>query len=451
MKKVLILLLLVLSLPAWAADFGAIIDNTTTIEATDPNNFWFQKDKVSLWLSLDIGEYSFFNIMGNYTFVLQEPYHTYGLDVFELTMDFPVIGDSSYLFGFTLGRFNASEFTGYVFSHNLDGAQLVFKNAFMNSYLTAGFTGFLFKADSSVQMSIEDRNYTTQYVEFAPPRLVGMLEFNFPELFAYQSLDVSFVGQLDMHSDTTTAQEGDLLIAVDDGGKIDSVYGSIGIGGPLFPNFYWDVFFTFETGRTVSTVLDPDNNPLTDDDYYTYVPIYAFMAGLKFNIFFPELLKSELAFSVIGTSGDADYESYIEGNYDDFSLQFTPISRPTIGLVFPQQVSNILIAQLDYSIKPFADMTGTAWENMQMILSAIGYFRTSISDVSNSEGLNNGSQDYYLGTEVDFTTNFRPFSDLGLSLAMGVFFPNNYTDVSAFTPDSKGIEFVARFTFSFEL
>ena len=33
------------------------------------------------------------------------------------------------------------------------------------------------------------------------------------------------------------------------------------------------------------------------------------------------------------------------------------------------------------------------------------------------------SDSKYLGTEIDGTVNFRPFSDLGASLALGVFLP----------------------------
>ncbi|RPJ09599.1 MAG: hypothetical protein EHM28_01090 [Spirochaetaceae bacterium] len=445
--SILLSILLAMSQQAQAFDFGLIIDNTTTLEATDVNNLFFQKDKGTLWMNFDISDTAFFAIQGNGTFVLQEPYFTYGFDQAELTMDFPVIGQSSFLFGFTAGRFYVSDFTGFVLTHNMDGARLVYKNPWLNSYIAVGFTGFLFKADSTILMSIEDKNYEPSFLPLAPPRLIGLMEFNFPEVFAYQTLDISIVGQLDMHSTDMVKDEGDTAWDISNGGKIDTLYAGIGLQGQLAENFFYESFFIFETGRTLASQesVTPGNR------VYTYVPIYAFMGGFKLSLFFPEFLASELTLTAVGSSGDADYETYLEGNYDDYSIQFSPISRPTIGLVFPQQMTNLIIVELEYSMKPFSGAVGTIWEKYQMLFQAIGYFRSSLSDISNSEGLNSGSEDYYLGTEVDFINNFKPFADLGMSLALGVFLPNNYTEDSAFTPDSKGIDFTVRFQLSFEI
>ncbi len=100
MKKILFIAILSLAATAaFAFDFGLIIENTTGVITTENNQF-LQKDKVSLWTLFDLSETSAFALEGFYRFHLQEPYHAYALDRFELSVNFPVIGVNSFLFGF---------------------------------------------------------------------------------------------------------------------------------------------------------------------------------------------------------------------------------------------------------------------------------------------------------------------------------------------------------------
>jgi hypothetical protein len=67
-----------------------------------------------------------------------------------------------------------------------------------------------------------------------------------------------------------------------------------------------------------------------------------------------------------------------------------------------------------------------------------------------SEGSVNATSDQlYLGSEADLRINYRPFSDLGLSLTGGFFFPNNYTAESAIAPGSSAVQIAGRFELSF--
>ena len=86
-----------------------------------------------------------------------------------------------------------------------------------------------------------------------------------------------------------------------------------------------------------------------------------------------------------------------------------------------------------------------------MSIAALTYFRAALSDVSDFAGLNSGSVDYYLGSEADLITAFKPLNDLGLEIAFGLFLPNNYTAESAFSPGGRNIEFLARFKLVLEL
>ena len=444
MKKCILIICLALAAPAlFSFDFGLTIENTTGVITTENNQF-LQKDKASLWTLFDLSDTASINIEGFYSFRLQDPYHAYSLDRLELAMDFPVIGEHSFLFGFALGRLRAADFTGYIVSHPVDGARLVYRNAFMNVELAGGYTGLIFKGESTLSMSIEDQNYAPPYIALVPPRLVGVLNLNFPEALAYQTLDFTVVGNLDLHDESTVIQPGVVMLPdFNNGGKFSSLYAGVGLNGPLFENFYWELFGIFEYGQTLSY--------LYSDGAYFYEPLLAFIAGFKLDWYFPDFWKSKLSLDVIVSSGDGDYENYLEGNTDSYSLQFVPVTRPTIGLVFAQQLTNLIVARLEYSFKPFTSDKKDLGDKLQMALSILTYFRAAKSDVSDSRGLNSGSDDYYLGNEIDLITGFKPLSDLGLELALGLFLPNNYTATSAFSPTGRGIEFLARFTLVLEI
>jgi len=104
-------------------------------------------------------------------------------------------------------------------------------------------------------------------------------------------------------------------------------------------------------------------------------------------------------------------------------------------------VENIAAVTLSYSIRPFADMKDApSIQNLQGILKAIPFFRTSTGAISASEGLAAGSvssglssslSNLYLGTEVDMIVNYRPLSDLGVALQGGLFMPNSSLFVSS--------------------
>ncbi len=429
--------------PAFAVDAGAIIENTTSV-VTVANEAFFQKDKITLWTLFDLSETAAINIEGYYRFTNVQPLNAYSLDRLEFSIDFPVLGANPFLFGFALGRLVVSDFTGYVVSHPLDGGRLVFRNSFLNVELCGGFTGLLFKGDSLLDMSIADNNYSPSLLPLVPPRLIGVLTLNFPELFLAQTVNLSVVGQLDMHAEANLIQPGPAAVPdYGNGGKIDTLYAGLGINGRLFPQFFYQFFFYFEYGRTLSY------------DYasteYLYVPLYAFFSGLKFDWYLSDAPKSRLTFNVLVASGDRDYENYLEGNTDAYSNQFIPVTRPTIGLVNTLQLTNLIVGRLEFSIRPFSDQRTNVWRNLELSIAALTYFRAALSDVSDSTGLNSGSTDYYLGSEADLITAFKPLNDLGLEIAFGLFLPNNYTAESAFSPGGRNIEFLARFKLVLEL
>ncbi len=124
------------------------------------------------------------------------------------------------------------------------------------------------------------------------------------------------------------------------------------------------------------------------------------------------------------------------------SALFTPISRPTLGLVFSPQVGNIWLLGLDYSIKPFSKSGSKVMENLQASIKGIVFFRSKVGAISEGS-MASGSFDLYLGTEVDGRVNFRPVSDFGAALVFGLFIPNG-DSTSPFIEYYRSVRYLAR-------
>ena len=117
----------------------------------------------------------------------------------------------------------------------------------------------------------------------------------------------------------------------------------------------------------------------------------------------------------IFSSGDADNSTYLEGNTAGASTIFVPISQDTLGLAFQPPWGTLVMIQASYSVKPL--------DSLQLMLKGQAFLRPTTGAIS-ATGVDLASSALYLGSEVDAIANFRPFSDLGTALSLGVFFPN---------------------------
>jgi len=83
-----------------------------------------------------------------------------------------------------------------------------------------------------------------------------------------------------------------------------------------------------------------------------------------------------------------------------------------------------MMAGASYSLKPLSWLEGFALgEALQTSIKYAAFFRYADGPVSVSLP-NPASENNYIGSEVDLGIAFRPFSDLGVSLAGGIFLPN---------------------------
>jgi hypothetical protein len=338
------------------------------------------------------------------------------------------------------------EFTGKVLRHTLDGALGVVNLPFAVISTGVGYSGLLLKPSSEIVMSQSDSaDQDVDSEKLGSPRLVETLGVLFPELLFRQDLNLAVVLQQDLRkASELIAEEEEVEFAGGlAGGRLNTQYFGLGVSGALFPSFYHETFLYFGTGKMLSYVDDPLSGTLHS---YQYRPIRSAALGTSLYFYRQELLHSRFGFSALLAGGDADYASFLEGNSAGNAGQFVPVSRTTEALIFTPELGNLLLLELGYSLKPFSRRPSRTWRNLQVELATYGFLRPTIGPVS-EEDVNSASTSRYLGSEVDVVLRFRPFSDLGLGLAFGVFLPNP----AAFTAPADRAWIQGRFELSFSV
>src|SRR6056297_1205322 len=174
---------------------------------------------------------------------------------------------------------------------------------------------------------------------------------------------------------------------------------------------------------------------------------FAYLAGGEFTYYMEDFNYARLKLAGFYSSGDPEQGSYYGGyNGSDSSNHFIPLShREQFGIAFSPSPGNISLGELSYSIKPLSSIYAG---ELQIELSALSFIRNTTGAISEA-GVSTTSDQLYLGSEADLRLNYRPFSDLGITLSGGVFMPNNYTDDSPFANSRTEIEAVGRLDISF--
>ena len=315
-------------------------------------------------------------------------------------------------FQFTVGRLVLSDFTTRVLSHEADGVLLDFEFSGISLNVASGYTGLVTKGASTIELSKSDLNdYTNTGVNFASPRLIELVQATFLTLPG-QRLAISAIAQQDLRgtfldladgSAESLVSEGSTTDEPAEGGQVNTQYVGLGMSGNIIGNLYYDVFSYLESGQMLSYLSGSYQNIL----------FFAALAGGGVRIFVPSALSSVVGARVLYASGDPNAQTVAEGQTQGFSV-FTPVSRPTLDNVFSPQLSNIVVAEASYSLKPLS--------KLQTGLQVDAYFRPTTGAIS-EPGLAQGSTSSYLGTEMDLSVNYSPLSDVGTSLWGGIFVP----------------------------
>ncbi len=428
MKRILLVVALVsLAVSGYSLDWGGNLEDSTYYyysDVTSDSSSVFHADTLAFWLSTGLWKDTELFVQGSYTYTTENPYF---FDIDSLRIE----NKTSPFLQYTLGRFTLSDFSSYIFSHKLDGGLVLLNFPWGVVRAEAGYTGLLFHRSSGIEMSLADQADTDGTFDLAAPRFVGGAGVLFPDLYLLQDVNVEGWVQFDLRPDDELTAEGTTAPS-SKGGKLDSQYFGVQVSGSVIPSLYQNSFVYLGTGRTLSYI----------DSTYTYKPILSFLGSVGLRYYMESFLHSRIGFQFLYSSGDSDYSSsYLEGNTKDNGTNFIPISRKSLALVFSPQLGNIFFTSLSYSVKP------DVLRNFQFELKDVNFFRSTASQISES-GIDPSSSSLYLGTEIDGTVHYRPFSDLGLSLSSGVFIPDNGSG-GAFLASQRKVEVLARLGLSF--
>lgn len=425
MKKVLIVFLLTSFLTGIAAadyDWGGIFENNSEYESLDEELTQF--NRIALWgrgeFSPELNLYA----KGGYIFSYEDEEVEHLPDLSALYL----YGRSNDYFStgldYRIGRFRVSDPGGFILNSPADGFRLFFPGTRLPVMVGVGFTGLVFIDSSEISMTPADEYETLdEDAVLAAPRLIQYVSGRYTDLPGGTSLSFSLIGQEDLRTDDFIEDY------VPGSGQLHTQYARLGVEGRITPDLFYSVSGTLQTGQYL--IPDPSEN-------------YNYLAGMGHGSlkYYPDYdMSPVLSLEVLCSSGDSwSHRSGWMGDVgDDTDMlhRFTGVTKSTKGLVYAAQAGNLLYADLSTSLKPL--------ETVQLILSSITFFRVVDGPVSDTSISETSGNDLYLGEEIDFTVNWRPYSDLGFALNSGVFLPNS----SVITDDDLRFSIGGYFSFSF--
>ncbi len=287
-----------------------------------------------------------------------------------------VLGEDS-VFRLRGGRYQLRDRVGLIVDHRVDGLGLGVDYPRVGVRLAGGYTGLLLKQNSSIVMSLGD--VTDQFDEFtttAPPRWIGQLEVDFPELFARQTLVLGGIVQHDRRSGEEDT--------------VDTQYGYLGLSGRIAGGLY------YQSGGVFGAVQRKDASPAVDDVSGSMVA-----ASHRFVLFAESLSRS--VFTVRGL-----YASGGNGDFEDY----TPITSVSTIALAPVPTADLLLGSAEYTFRPFFRSQSEIARNIGLTAYGVALFDSDPT-----------ADDAYHGTEAGGRIALRPFSDIGGSIRVGAFIP----------------------------
>jgi hypothetical protein len=413
----LLLLLAAPSVVSFDWDYGGSLDNTTVLgfsEMYDDTEV-DQSFRLGAWFfgleQFDSGSTLEVTATGSYTATEDRPY-VFDVDLLRARGIFPEAIGSRSLLQATLGRTGFSDPTGLILNHVADGALVNLTYPRVRLRLGGAYTGLLISPSSSIRIS--DTDYFEESTDdefFGPKRAIGLFEAGVGGLTLFG------LAQQDLRNE-------------DDGDTIDTQY--LGINGNvrLGSSGYWDSFLVASSGQ--STVGSADNE------------FYAFALGTGFRFFIEEWRFSRASIRGLYASPFLPVEDVIGFNINEFK----PINEPTLGLAFSPRLSNLILTELSYSLRPFAGpgRRHPSLDDLETKIVGRGFFRGYIGDSDYIADFDPESDALFMGTEVELGVAARVFTDLGLGLRTAVFVPATGS-IGAFSEERK-TEWAVRFDLS---
>ncbi len=394
---------------AGAYDFGLTTDNTFRGSYDDTSGMVpLFEHKDSLWLRSSLGEVMTLDAEGSFLLYMAEEDDRFTVDsqsfqVDQLSLDGVIplgkAGGKPVSAPVNMGRFPIADFTGKVLVHTVDGASLGLSRGKLSVGSTVGYTGLLPVNATTFLMTDSDSDALAKDREVlpdrAPERLLETVQFTASEFFLRQTFTLMGIFHQDIRPSRKLAE---------DGGRANTRYIGAGLSGPLGGDFFWKGWGYLNSGK-----LSGDR-------------VLAYMAGGGVDWYLAQFLSSKLAVQGLFASGDGDYTQFHEGNSSGAAKAFVPVTAGAPAQVFMPQYSNLFYIKGSWGMKPLAGSGSALGDHFFAEFSGGPFFR-AVNDPISADGVDADYSGLYLGSETDLTIRMRLFSDLGLSLSGGIFYP----------------------------
>lgn len=385
------LLLYIAFVASWGygfnVDYGATIDSYVGGSISDdPSAFGFEK--VSLYSAVEINDSLSFAIDGFYKFTynsaseVEEP-HTFDFTTLLATLP---IGRST----LQIGRNTFYDYSNDILSHTLDGVNATIPLGFATVIANVAYSGLVNQNEVSLFTTDKDDDTISRIIEGAD--LIKEMEST--------AFWASIYSQQDLNSLSNNL----------------SIYGGGGVSGAIGTDIYYSVRGNYQSGYF--PYID-DSTSESENSLIT-----AGMGAVTLNWYIAsesELvnkLSPYLTLDVGVSSGDTDLTSASLGeeqsSLDNVTL-YSPMVSGGPGAIYSTDNKNLTYVKLQASASPLSNLQGQ--------FGTVVFFRT-VEGVTGDSEVDADANGNYLGSEVSLTANFRPFSDLGVSLSGGVFFPD---------------------------
>ena len=424
--------------PLWAQDafsWGGSLSTTNslqqTTEGSDDDPF-STTESLSLFLRAPFATMWSFTASGKVN-VGTDPLVAADLTSFVLAYDYltandPLASQETTLVGFSahVGRLSLQDPTALALNHLVDGIDLSVTGRITTFQVGLGYTGLIQKDFSGVSMSLRDAlDDEDEDRWLGARRVLGRATLAFPNLVVGQNLTVGLAFQQDMRKPSSVVSDDTPVDNVDpgkEGGLLNTQYAVVSLDGPIVAGIplYYGLSYILNTGQIMGALPDDSGNVGRS---YQYASLWGHLAELKLRYFMPRVLNSFVSLSATFTSGDKDYVGFVEGNTKGDATMFTPITASGKGAVFGLEGGNTTIGEVSFGTKPFSSVGGLA-ETLSAQLSLFTFFRSGDSGPVSSGEVDGTRDGAYLGSEVDVSVRWRPFSDVGVGLTTGFLFAN---------------------------
>lgn len=366
-------------------DYGASVDSYVGV-----NTDLFGYEKISVYTSVQFTEDISFALDGFYKYAYNATSPEDNTSVFDFTTLLATlpVGDLN----LTVGRDYMSDYSGEILSHIIDGASVIVPLGFANLIGHVGYTGLINTNEVSFLTTSQDNTSINRLVEGAD--LVKEFEALtlWASLYTYQ--DITNFNNL-------------------------SLYLGGGVNGSITNDIFFSFSSNFQTGRFIY-LADITSN-------VTGTGIAAGMGKLSLTWFIN--IDNDLVSSLspflnvdfgISSGDDALLTTSFGSNQTGADLTggvtlYSPMTSGGPGKIYSINNQNLTYLKVSASVSPIKDL--------QTQLGTTIFFRTVEGAISDSDFVADATGKY-LGTELSLTGNYRPFSDLGLSLTGGLFFPD---------------------------